>query len=414
MDFLRNLQPAAEAPGRAYEINAHIHLPPNFCDFTDVADAVRRAAAENVRLLGVANYYSTACFRPFAEACRRRKIFPLFGMECVVMREDFARAGRLVNDPKNPGKTYLCGKGMSLFDPPERARDILKQAARLDRGRAREMLSKLGKLFQERGAADGLEKAFDFEALVAETARRAEADEKDVVPQERHLARALQEALSRFDEAAQRRTLARVLGKEAAAAVPLSPPAAAQNALRNVFLKAGRPAYAEERCLAFEEMRELTALLGGVLVYPVVADGMSPVAEFEKTPDILADNLEAWGIFGVEFIPPRNTLDCLREYVRGLTGRGFFVTAGTEHNAPGAGSLIPAGRAANNSGKPVSLDTELRAAFADGAHVLAAHQYRRGKGEAGPAALETLPPAQRRKELRAWAALGARVVAAVL
>ena len=70
------------------------------------------------------------------------------------------------------------------------------------------------------------------------------------------------------------------------------------------------------------------------MVYPVLADGADPVCEFEQAPEDLADRLEARGIYAVEFIPTRNDPETLTRYTDVFDARGFFQTAGTEHNSP--------------------------------------------------------------------------------
>ena len=97
-------------------VNTHIHLPPNFSAFDSVEQAVTLAADEHIGVLGVSNYYDYDVYGEFVDLARRRGIFPLFGLEIISMQADLRDAGVRVNDPGNPGKTYLCGKGITRFD----------------------------------------------------------------------------------------------------------------------------------------------------------------------------------------------------------------------------------------------------------------------------------------------------------
>ena len=60
-------------------MNAHIHLPPNFSAFDSVDEAIARAVTENIRVLGVSNYYDFDVYGAFIAQARAANIFPLFG-----------------------------------------------------------------------------------------------------------------------------------------------------------------------------------------------------------------------------------------------------------------------------------------------------------------------------------------------
>ena len=106
---------AAKGGGDVFrpKANAHIHLPPNFSAFANVAEAVELAASQGLGILGASNYYHFGVYSDFAALSRGRNIFPLFGLEIVCMVEDLSRRGIRVNDPANPGKMYLCGKAIT-------------------------------------------------------------------------------------------------------------------------------------------------------------------------------------------------------------------------------------------------------------------------------------------------------------
>ncbi len=43
--------------------------------------------------------------------------FALFGLEIIALIDDLLAAGIKINDPGNPGKMYICGKGITKFAP---------------------------------------------------------------------------------------------------------------------------------------------------------------------------------------------------------------------------------------------------------------------------------------------------------
>ena len=94
--------------------NAHLHTPYSFSAFRDIDDALDRAVAENVKVVGINDFYTAKGFEKWKEGCYKRKLYPLFGIEFISLNQEDQNAGVRVNDPANPGRTYLSGKGMSF------------------------------------------------------------------------------------------------------------------------------------------------------------------------------------------------------------------------------------------------------------------------------------------------------------
>ena len=105
-----------------------------------------------------------------------------------------------------------------------------------------------------------------------------------------------------------------------------------QNELRSHLMKAGKPAFVDESFLSFAEARRLVLELGGIPSYPVLADGATPICEFESDPDKLIERVQQRGVHAVEWIPVRNKRTSSSEYVTKMRAAGLAVTAGTEHN----------------------------------------------------------------------------------
>ena len=355
-----------------WRVNSHIHLPPNFSAFATVDHALDQACEEKIGVLGASNYYDFSVYETFDRQARERGIFPLFGVEIVAMDDALKRSGKRVNDPDNPGKIYVCGKGIVRFAPMSEAAERLMQLIRRnDTVRMKAMTEKLRTAM----SALGVERMPTHDAIVAAVARRGGARPEQVVLQERHLAQAAQVAL--FDAIPLETRAARPARIFKAPCDAPNDPAAVQNAVRAGWLKAGRPCFEEEHFVSTEQARALVHALGGIFCYPVLADGAGRRCECETPTDALIDMLKGKGVSMVEFIPHRNTVETLTETARTLRAAGFVIAAGTEHNVAMSASLEPVCR----DGHPVPPD--IQSLFREGACVIAAHQFLTARGERG-------------------------------
>lgn len=370
---IRDLAASGFGPKVPPPVNAHIHLPPNFSAFDSVEQAVSLAAEQRVGVLGVSNYYDYDVYGEFVARARDRGIFPLFGLEIISMQADLRDAGLKVNDPGNPGKTYLCGKGITRFDrmSPEAAR-LLGTIRKNDSARIAAMVERMGAAFRSRGFDAGIDEPAVVEMVVA----RHGCPRPTVYLQERHIAQAFQESL--FQRVPPEDRLAR-LNELFGGAVKIANPGdhvAVQNEMRSHMMKAGKPAFVDEQFLSLDEARRLVLELGGIPSYPVLADGASPVCQFEADPGQLIRELQARNVHAAEWIPVRNSKRVLEEYVPKMRAAGLAVTAGTEHNTL---DLIPFDPAAKDG----PLPEPIRAIFWEGACVAAAHQFLTLRGECG-------------------------------
>jgi len=400
---IRALAERGYGPASPPRVNTHIHLPPNFSAFDSVEEALSLAAEQQIGVLGVSNYYDYSVYGPFVAGARRRGIFPLFGLEIIAMQADLRDAGVKVNDAGNPGKTYLCGKGITRFDAmtPEAAR-LIGVIRRNDAARMAAMIERMRAVLAERGLPTDV----DERAVIEMVVRRHGSPRETVYLQERHISQAFQEAvfervaapdrLLRLSELLEAKTQA----KDAADHVGI------QNDLRSQLMKAGRPAFVDEAFVTLEEAQRLVCELGGVPSYPVLADGASPVCAFESEPDALIAKLRERNVHAAEWIPVRNSVAVTTEYVPRMRAAGLAITAGTEHNTLDRIPLAPAC-------KDGPLPGAVRDIFWEGACVMAAHQFLMLHGECGYVDSQGNPAPEFRaaeERIRHFARVGAAVI----
>jgi len=402
-DQMRALAREGYAPRPPARVNTHIHLPPNFSAFESVEQAVDLAADQGIGALGVSNYYDYDVYGAFVRCARQQGIFPLFGTEIICMDDALRDAGIKINDPGNPGKFYFCGKGITRFDTmtPEAAR-LIEVVRRNDSTRMAKMVERMAHIFRDRG----LEADIDEKAIVDMIVRRHGSDRNTVYLQERHVSQAFQEALFekvRPEERIER--LSRVLGAKTKASHP-EDSVAMQNDIRSHLMKAGRPAFVEETFVSFDNAYRLILELGGIPCYPTLADGASPICQFEQSPERLIAAIKERNIHVAEWIPVRNTVGVLREYVMKMREAGLAITAGTEHNTLDLVPLDPFCRDGH-------IPDDLRAVFWEGACVAAGHQFLTLHGECGFVDGEGSPNpdyASAEERIQAFAAIGAAVM----
>jgi DNA polymerase III alpha subunit (gram-positive type) len=107
-ELLKSYDP--EHSGFPLKVNNHIHTPFSFSAFSSIEEAVKMAASEDVRILGINDFYVTDGYPDFIEMCRKHGVFPLLNIELIGISKVEQEAGIRVNDPGNPGRTYISGK----------------------------------------------------------------------------------------------------------------------------------------------------------------------------------------------------------------------------------------------------------------------------------------------------------------
>ncbi len=354
------------------DVNAHLHTPYSFSAFSGVDQALDMAASEGVKVVGINDFYSTDGYHAWNDGCTSRHLCPIFGIEFISLNSEDQAAGLRVNDPNNPGRTYISGKGLSY---PVILRG--EAAAMLSKVKA-ESNSQVEKMCSKLNAhLDALKAGFnlDFIKIVKELTKGS--------VRERHLAKALRLAVeARFKDGAKRLAFY----EQAFGGIPMKSPldnaAAVENEIRSRLLKAGGAAFVPEDPKAFLPMETVCGIIkaaGGIPTYPFLADNAKgEFTDFEGDLQKAAYTLKKRGITSVEFITTRNTTKVLEEYSDYLVDEGFTVTFGSEHNTP---AMEPV--KLRTSDHPEGLSEKLRRTNFLGACKVVAHQAGKDSADAG-------------------------------
>jgi len=354
------------------KVNAHLHTPYSFSAFNDVNQALDMAVAEDIKVVGINDFYSTAGYEAWAAGCKERGVYPLFNIEFISLNEADQRAGLRVNDPGNPGRTYLSGKGLTypVILPEPFATQLAEVSAEAN-AQVEAMCGKVNEIL----AANSAGFTLDFDWIKNNLTKGS--------IRERHLAKALR--LKVYEACANNQIDIRILfhklfgGKVLKS--PISDIAGVENEIRANLLKAGGGAFVPEDSKAFLPMQTVCDIIvaaGGIPTYPFLADDVKGgYTDFEGDLEKVAQQLTERGFHSVEFITTRNSVELLEKYAAYLHEQGFVVTFGSEHNTP---AMEPVELFARNS---TPLTEKLLQINYEGACVVAAHQHLVAQGLRG-------------------------------
>ena len=276
------------------KVNAHLHTPFSFSAFRDIDDALDRAAAEQVTVVGINDFYTAEGYGEWAEGCRKRGLFPLFGIEFISLNEEDRKAGLRVNDPGNPGRTYISGKGLSRpFELDEPYATQLTNVRAEANKQVEAMCEKLNGILTGKNAGFMLDMDWIKSNLTGGSVR------------ERHLAKALRLKVyenCKGDEARIQELLNGIFdGKELKSAVGNF--AGVENEIRANLLKAGGSAFVPETAEAFLPVRAVCKIIlaaGGIPTYPFLADdARGNYTDFEQDLEDVAEQLTGRGFHSV-------------------------------------------------------------------------------------------------------------------
>ncbi|MCF8381834.1 MAG: PHP domain-containing protein [Bacteroidales bacterium] len=346
-----------------YKVNGHVHTPYSFSAFNSIEQAFKMAKEEDVKVLGINDFFTTAGYNEWAENCQKNKVFPLFNIEFIGLSKIEQDAGVRINDPNNPGRIYLSGKGLSFpfkLDEPYASR--LRTVNEKSNEQSQAMCELLNKHLLKVEVEIQLSYSEILENLTEGMVR------------ERHLAKALRMAVLEKEttESGKKEMFERIFDGKLLKS-DLSNIAGLENEIRANLLKSGGPAFIEESPDFFLDIKTVQQLIikaGGIPTYPLLADSVNGgYTEFEENKERLYADLLSKGLYSIEFVSNRNTTESLEEYAKFFTEKGFIITYGSEHNTP---ELIPL-TLTNKSGE--ELTDYLKEVNFSGACIIAAHQY---------------------------------------
>ena len=344
------------------DVNAHLHTPFSFSAFDSVSQAAEMAAAQGVKVIGINDFYSMDGYEEWDRAAREKRLYPLFNIEFISLNSEDQAAGVRVNDPNNPGRTYISGKGLAfpvkLSGEPAAQLEAVKKESNLQ---VAAMCDKVTGLFKALEAEFGWDEATIREKLTKGSLR------------ERHLAKAIRLAVaSLYPDAEQQKAFYEKLFGGKALKSDITADAKVENEIRGNLLKAGGAAFVPETPEAFLPMATVRSIIlaaGGIPTYPFLADdAKGGFTDFEGDLEKAAATLKSRGFYSAEFITTRNSVEVLEKYCNYLWDNGFVVTLGSEHNTP---AMEPIKLAARGG---VDLTPRLKQLNYWGACITAAHQ----------------------------------------
>ena len=365
------LKETATNKQETFQVNGHFHTPYSFSAFSQIRQVFEMAEKEDVKVLGINDFYTTDGYGIFNKLAKEFKIFPLFNIEFMALQKDLQTAGVRVNDPNNPGRTYFSGKGLMYpialnAEMVERLLSVQNESNR----QTSEMIEKLNAWLKELGEDFG----FSFDTMKAEYAKN--------LLRERHIAKALREAVAKkYSSADEQKALWEKIFSGKAPKSVMSDFAGLENEIRGNLLKSGGKAFVPEDDKAFlslEQVIELIVQAGGIPCYPVLLDNpKGEFTDFEGDYESLYKSLLAKNVYSLELIPGRNNPEILEGFVNFFNEKGFVITFGTEHNTPQLDPITVYG------GDGKELSDNLKKIGYEGACVVAAHQYLLAKGKEG-------------------------------
>lgn len=371
MDFFNSFPERSRllfSKGKVYpdfplKVNNHIHTPYSFSAFDSIDSAVECARDEDVRILGINDFYVTDGYAKFIDTCLEHQLFPLLNIELIGISKEDQEKGIRVNDPGNPGRTYISGKGLSypsiLSGEQQQNLNRVVEESNKQVGQMIDLLNRWLE-FQRVGFTLSVEEIMEEHA--------------EGLLRERHVAKAIRVRLDQKSASDEEfyELLERIYGGKASEK-QRSDAAGMEEELRARLLKAGSPAFVPEDDKAFMSVEEIIRIIedsGGIPTYPMLLDGAGgQMTEFESDPVRLLEALKARGFRSVEMIPMRNRLEVLKEYAEYFYDQGFIVSFGTEHNTTAMRPLTVA------CSQETPLDDSLMNISFKGTACLAAHQY---------------------------------------
>jgi hypothetical protein len=284
-------------------------------------------------------------------------------IELIGISKEDQLQGIRVNDPGNPGRTYISGKGLahpSILAPDQQQK--LHQVVEESNKQVGQMIDLVNRWMEYQRVGFRI------------SAKEITDQHAELLLRERHVAKAIRVKLEEMAGSDQEfYTLLELIYGGKSSEKQRKDVAGLEEELRARLLKAGAPAFVAEDEKAFMSLEEIMQIIeeaGGIPTYPMLLDGAGgQFTEFEHSKELLLKVLKDRGFRSVEMIPLRNRFEVLKEYAEYFYEQGFMVSFGTEHNTTAMRPLT----VDCLHGTP--LDESLMDISFNGAAGLAAHQY---------------------------------------
>jgi len=303
-------------------VNLHIHTNESFSVFNSPSEAVWHAYNEDIEYFGINDHYTTNGYKEFEEACNIAGIKPVFSIEAVSMNNEFLEKNIRFNDPDNPGRTYIVGKGVTRsLEKGSKGYKILNTMREAIQNRNRNIVEKINKYLIDNG--------YNFELSYE--------DVRNLTPKgnatERHVVEAFCNLIKRsiVDMDKQIELYIKLLNVDINRDI-LNDPQELQTIVRSRLVKNGMPCYVEEDEKAFTSIENLVGIYreyGAIPTYPLLG---TPITEAEKGIEELIDNAKAHGLYAFDLFDFRTEKYRAKEVVEIAKENGFPVFIGTEHN----------------------------------------------------------------------------------
>lgn len=366
-----NLKVSKENDHIIQNINGHIHTPYSFSAFENINQAVKLAVKENVKILGINDFFVADGFKEFKKICEAHNIYPLFNIEFIGLIQDFQDKGIRVNDPGNPGRVYFSGKGLHhTFNLAQHLTQKLDDIKKESLKQIEEMVKKADHLFKK----NGVDIRLNFNEIKKKYAVN--------LVRERHIAKAIRIAIhEKVSTDEEKKDILKKIYGGKDSKINIKNNNALENEIRSMLLKAGGAAFVPEEPTAFlplEEIIEIIINAGGIPCYPVLLDALNgKYTDFESDWENMHQTLTSLNVKCIELIPGRNSLGELEKFSRFFYKKGYIILYGTEHNTP---ELIPLTVSCSGN---IPLSDELIKISYESTCVVAAHQFLLSNGDQG-------------------------------
>jgi len=309
-------------------INFHVHTSESFSVFQSPTEAVWYAYCEDISYFGINDHYTIAGHPEFGDACAATGIHAGFSIEAIAMDEKSLKKNRRYNDPDNPGRMYLIGKGV-IRDLQEGSRPYIVLASMQNaiRARNRRIVEKLNSYAEKR------------DILLNLTYTDAELLTPHGNTTERHVVQAFCDRVAeKYPDIDKRKAVYECLLECAVDKETITDPADIQTLVRAHLVKSGHPCYVKEDDKAFttvDNLVEMYRAYGSVPTYPLMGN---PVTEEEEDLDQLVQKMLDIGLFAFDIIDFRTEVKRAGEIIDTASRYGLPVFIGTEHNTK---TMIP-------------------------------------------------------------------------